>query len=399
MLLTLTQWYPSKDNPVAGVFVRVHVNALRQEARDHGYDRVVVVHLDREAPWGLVEKSGDDVRIGTRVQRLLLRRTLKVLIVPLPILIAAKVCGVVGERPKAVVSVAHPAEIVGWLVARRYRRPFAAHIEHSTSFTRADSSFPQSKLQRSIRGWWLRTPKRAIAVSKGLASSLSEEFGVSGVAVVANGVDDAFFSEGIHPRDSKNAIRILSVGLLTPGKRVDHVIHAAALIKDRLPAMTLTVEIVGDGVCRVELEALARTLGIDELCRFHGIMTPRAIAQIAANSSVFVTASAFETFCVAAAEAFACGVPIVSTRSGGPESFIDPEFATFIDVTVAGMNPGADLSDAILREIERDSLARRHRARDSAAAIVGCATVGRQLWRTIDPQLQEPQIAAGALLL
>ncbi len=82
--------------------------------------------------------------------------------------------------------------------------------------------------------------------------------------------------------------------------------------------------LVGDGPDRCTCEELARELGIYHEIRFLGKQEP--VEEILSIADLFLMPSASETFGLAALEAMACGVPVVSTDIGGlPELNIQGE--------------------------------------------------------------------------
>ncbi len=82
--------------------------------------------------------------------------------------------------------------------------------------------------------------------------------------------------------------------------------------------------LVGDGPDRPVAEALARELGIHHEVRFLGKQEP--VEEILSIADLFLMPSGSETFGLAALEAMACGVPVISTDIGGlPELNVDGE--------------------------------------------------------------------------
>ena len=81
---------------------------------------------------------------------------------------------------------------------------------------------------------------------------------------------------------------------------------------------------VGDGPDRAASEAAARDAGVWNDVRFIGKQEP--VEEILSIADLFLMPSASETFGLAALEAMACGVPVVSTDVGGlPEVNVDGE--------------------------------------------------------------------------
>ncbi len=269
------------------------------------------------------------------------------------------------------ISVVHPAEVVAWLLARSWGVPHALHVEHSSAFLPEDPLFAPRPL-RPLIGLALRLPRRVAAVSVPLARSMARHFGVRGAAVVPN-VLGRIHVDAASPVDAK-AERIVCVASLNEGKRVDAVIEAVAELRGT--NVGLALDVVGDGPLTASLRARCADRGWT-WCRFHGEVPPASVAGLLRGARAFVSASAFETFGMAHLEALAAGVPIVSTRCGGPESFLPEGFATFVDRDAEDL-PRA-LADALAVELARDTPARRAAAARVARAEFGPAAVGAQL--------------------
>jgi N-acetyl-alpha-D-glucosaminyl L-malate synthase BshA len=102
-------------------------------------------------------------------------------------------------------------------------------------------------------------------------------------------------------------------------KRTTDVIKIFAKVIERIPSKLL---MVGDGGERTECEQLARDLGVNENVRFLGKQD--AIEEILSVSDLFLMPSQSESFGLAALEAMACKVPVVSSNAGGlPELNVD----------------------------------------------------------------------------
>ena len=102
-------------------------------------------------------------------------------------------------------------------------------------------------------------------------------------------------------------------------KRVEDVIHVFYNIRKQIPAKLL---LVGDGPERNKMENLCRELGTCDDIRFLGKLD--AVEEVLSVSDLFVMPSEKESFGLAALEAMACEVPVISTNAGGlPELNID----------------------------------------------------------------------------
>ena len=95
-------------------------------------------------------------------------------------------------------------------------------------------------------------------------------------------------------------------------KRTEDVIRIFAKVVQKIPSKLL---MVGDGEQRTECEQLCRDLGVCDNVRFLGKQD--AIEEILSVSDLFLMPSQSESFGLAALEAMACKVPVISSNAGG----------------------------------------------------------------------------------
>ncbi|TKC01044.1 N-acetyl-alpha-D-glucosaminyl L-malate synthase BshA [Pedobacter cryophilus] len=121
-------------------------------------------------------------------------------------------------------------------------------------------------------------------------------------------------------------------------KRTQDVVHIFQKILEKVPAKLL---MVGDGPERVNCEQLCRDLKVCEHTRFLGKQD--AIEEILSVGDLFVMPSEAESFGLAALEAMACKVPVISSNTGGlPELNINGVTGYMNDVgDIAGMAKNA----------------------------------------------------------
>src|SRR6056297_199646 len=111
-------------------------------------------------------------------------------------------------------------------------------------------------------------------------------------------------------------------------KRVKDTIDILKRVREHHPTILL---LVGDGPERPQLERLTRSEGLNDCVRFLG--KQEAIEELLSISDVFLLPSANESFGLAALEAMACEVPVVSSNIGGiPEVNIEGETGFLCEV-------------------------------------------------------------------
>ena len=146
----------------------------------------------------------------------------------------------------------------------------------------------------------------------------------SQVHVVPNGIDTDIFSPG----DQREARAQLGLGpgflfvlpgRLYPGKGVQVAIRAMAHVDRRTSLL-----VVGDGESRAELEALARTIGVERRVHFAGAQQREQIPAYLRSADALLFPSLLpEAAPLTPLQAMACGVPVIASRIGAIPELID----------------------------------------------------------------------------
>jgi N-acetyl-alpha-D-glucosaminyl L-malate synthase BshA len=95
-------------------------------------------------------------------------------------------------------------------------------------------------------------------------------------------------------------------------KRIEDIIKVFAKLKTQIPSKLL---LVGDGPERGPMEQLSRDMNLGEDVRFVGKLD--AIEEVLSVADLFLMPSEKESFGLAALEAMACEVPVISSNTGG----------------------------------------------------------------------------------
>ncbi|MEL7160812.1 MAG: N-acetyl-alpha-D-glucosaminyl L-malate synthase BshA [Bacteroidota bacterium] len=203
------------------------------------------------------------------------------------------------------------------------------------------------------------------AVSNSLKQDTLANFEICNpIEVIYNFIDFKRFK-----RENKNHFKtaiapngeriLIHVSNFRPVKRVDDVIYIFKIVHDEIPCKLL---LIGDGPERSRCEDLSRRLGLSQDIRFLGKQD--AIEELLAVSDVFLLPSASESFGLAALEAMACQVPVVSSNVGGiPEVNIDGETGF-----LSGVGMVDKMAEDVLKILQDDEVLERFRAAALAQA-------------------------------
>lgn len=191
------------------------------------------------------------------------------------------------------------------------------------------------------------------AVSENLRQETLDHFKITrDIRVIPNFIDlDRFklkakehFKQAIAPGQERVLVHTSNFRRV---KRTMDVIQIFKRVQDKLPSKLL---MVGDGPDRTQAEQLARDLGVAHNVRFLGKQD--AIEEILSVADLFLIPSESESFGLAALEAMACRVPVVSSNVGGlPE--LNVEGVTGFLCDVGDVDAMAEKSLYVLEDCDR----------------------------------------------
>lgn len=156
------------------------------------------------------------------------------------------------------------------------------------------------------------------AVSRSLKERTLSGYNIEkDIEIIPNFVNTAEFAPmescEVRKRFAPNGEKILShVSNFRPVKRVTDVIRIFDMVNKQIPTKLL---LIGDGPDRSECEKLSRELGILDHVYFLGKQD--ALVEILNASDLFLLPSQSESFGLSALEAMSCGVPVISSSTGG----------------------------------------------------------------------------------
>lgn len=180
------------------------------------------------------------------------------------------------------------------------------------------------------------------AVSRATAGEV-QSLGKRDCEVLPNLVDCSAYDRDSIPRREEDGLRLIYISKLRQQKRVDVLLNAIALLKNRTQMEDITLKVIGDGFYMQEYERIARELGLSKEVRFLGVKNRAEIAGLLAQSDALVISSPKETFGIPGVEALAAGKPVLSTRCGGTDDYIDDTCGLFCQP-----NDPEDMAEAIV---------------------------------------------------
>ncbi len=175
---------------------------------------------------------------------------------------------------------------------------------------------------------------RVTAVSQSLKNDTLSHFKINKeITVIPNFVCMHEYQKGnpnfLKTRYAPNGEKILiHISNFRKVKRIEDVVHIYDRVRKKVNAKLI---LVGDGPERQKIETLCRQLGTCDGILFLGKL--RSVEDILSISDLFLLTSQTESFGLSALEAMACGVPVISSNTGGiPEVNIHGKTGYLADV-------------------------------------------------------------------
>ncbi|MBV8576276.1 MAG: glycosyltransferase [Acetobacteraceae bacterium] len=332
-ILVLSAQYPRSDNPTSGIYVQEQVAALRRAGADA---RALVGREAWLGPSRPLFSLNALRRFAFSRPQLQWREQLGALYAEFP----AVAVGRLGEGIRSYCYAAGLRRL-----GREFRRDFPFEVIHAhtalldgaaatelkavfgvprvlTEHTGPLSVITKTRLMRRRVRRALLNSDRVVAVSNALARTIRQTFPELDLAidVIPNGVDEQLF--GVDPQLPAPSLQktILWIGSFDPLKRPLLALAAFAAIAKRRPEFNL--HFIGRGSLEAVMRREVEQLGLGRRVRIDDYYDRAMLAGIMSRASMLFVTSIVETFSLVTIEALSSGVPVVSTRCGGPEDIL-----------------------------------------------------------------------------
>jgi glycosyltransferase involved in cell wall biosynthesis len=186
-----------------------------------------------------------------------------------------------------------------------------------------------------VQGWELAASRRAfadadavVAISRNLQSRLKSFRADGAVALIPCTVDETYWTPPA-AADENRPFTFYAQAHLTRRKGFDLLVGAfASRFRDD---RSTRLVIGGDGEVRAELEAQVVREGIRQQVTFLGSVPRDEVRTAMWAADAFVLPSRAENFGVVLIEALTTGLPLISTRCGGPEDIVTSEVGLLLE--------------------------------------------------------------------
>lgn len=225
--------------------------------------------------------------------------------------------------------VSFPAGFVAMKLAEEFKLPYII-TEHMGPFPLQPFA-NNSRLMPLVLGP-LKKANLVIVVSSKLQQELSK-FKIKSM-VIPNLINENFFTLDSSPKTTDKFI-YFSLGEIRPEKGFEDLIKAIAIVlkKDN----EILFRLGGQGKFLKKYQEQTENLKISQNLVWLGQLSRKKVLEEMQKCDAFVLPSHHESFGMVFLEALACGKPVIATRCGGPEDFVERENGLLVGVGQPGL--------------------------------------------------------------
>ena len=214
--------------------------------------------------------------------------------------------------------------MVGLQLAERWSAPLLVSMHTSAAAKEHESGIAEPGNRKEAEKLLLADCARIIANTPVEAKQLARFCDVESnkLDVVLPGVNHRIF----HPDQDKlrrplgeDDLHLVYAGRMQPLKGAHLLLEAMGIARRSHPELRITASLFGamSGSADYDLESLAKKQDLSDVVRFYEPLEPAKLALVFANADIVAVPSLSETFGLVAAEAQACGTPVLANAVGG----------------------------------------------------------------------------------
>ena len=362
-IVFLARWYPHRYDPMLGLFVQRHAEAAAQ------YDdiSVIYVHADDQIQqkFDIVDETVNNVR----TIRVYYRKSWSKIISLFRFFKANNKA--LKLLPKPDIIHVHILTRLGLVALRQKRLHGTPYIitEHWSRYLPGNdfNGLLRKKLTKTV----VRHASAVTTVTDILAKAMqSHGLRNENYSIVPNVVDINAFKPQPHHNE---VLKIIHVSCFeNKSKNITGLIDALQILEERDIKFQFTF--IGDGIDFAMIKDYVKKLQHQENIRFTGILEGQDYVGELSSGDFLVLSSNYETQGVVLLEAFACGMPVVSTNVGGI-----PEIVNENNGILVPPHDPTKLADAMQTMLQTYQNYDANTLRDSVIKKFSNETVGKLL--------------------
>lgn len=307
-IVFLARWYPHRYDPMFGLFVQRHAEAAAL------YNDISVVYVHPDIQNGIVDETINNVR----TIRVYFKQS-KSKIINLLRFFKANNKALKRLRKPDIIHV-HILTRLG-IIARWQK------LVHGTPYIITEHwsrYLPGNDFSGFFRKWATKIVVKHASVVTTVTENLAKAMQNHGLKnpnymVLPNVVDTNLFQIKPHENATPKIIHISCFE--DKSKNISGLLESLKILRDK--GIAYQAVLVGDGMDYEAMKQKATFLHLNDNVTFTGMLQGQELVDVLASGDFLVLSSNYENMPVVILEAFACGLPVVSTNVGGISEIVN----------------------------------------------------------------------------
>lgn len=317
--------YPTNDFPEAYIFIKNRVEALKDD-----YD-ITVISVNINSTNDSILEIG---RVGYRqiILNIKKKRVPKFRIFYNEYRIYKMLKKIFNQNVPDLVEV-HFSSYYSWIIRRLSKSLPIPYIitEHASFFEKkVKHLYFGRKIKKAIKD-----ADRVLAVSDFLKYTI-EKYVDRDIQVVPNIINIKYFKPV--PQKGANSVpKMITVGRFDKADTKGYELLIKSLHQLKENQYEFELLMVGGGSQIEHFQEIIKYYDLLDRVTLLGTIPNEKLVEYYNSADFFVSTSKVETFGVAIIEAMSCGLPVVATKSGGPESYVSDEVGLLCEYSIADL--------------------------------------------------------------
>lgn len=320
-ILFFTYWYPSKESPYNGIFIKEHASSISNKDNE-----VIILAINIFKGSKIFEKKIEVLinEDGIQTHIIHLKSSIYKWIYSIPLITywITKKYTYKNIKPNLKIDLVHsnilfPCAVVGDRLSRKLK---AKHIitEHWSGIEKFITNHPFGYLGRKA----LKNASKISVVSHFLKSKITCFINDSKkISIIPNIIDTTIFNYSL--KNETDNLVFTAVGSWKSPKQPHLFIESLNNIQKR-KSQKIELNIIGEGPLLTHFKDHQELYSIQ--INFLGIRNKNEISEILKLTDFFVHASLIETFSVVIAEALVSGVPVIASNTGAIPELVQLDY-------------------------------------------------------------------------
>ena len=323
-IIILPAEYPTKDNPLAGIFIKDQVQMLANNGHDVSVFYNYFISLKKinfsNLKFLFLKKKIFKKRKSIVIVNYLFSTFFNYIKLKIDYALTKnnlmRYIDLKGYPDLIICHFAYPTGSTAKKILDEFKIPYII-VEHSTGyFSNLYSDFQIKKIKES-----LRFASKIIPVSSFLEKKLKNLSPKSKFNVIGNVVDKNFFKIKKSNNKKSSTKKFIIISELVKKKQIMELLQVFNYIKKE--GLSFSLNIVGIGPEYISLKNYVNSNNLDKNVNFLLLKNKKQISLLLDKSDYLISCSKIETFGITIAEAIVKGVPAIVLDSGGPNDFIN----------------------------------------------------------------------------